>query len=161
MKIFKRKSATPGIEIRRAAHDELDAIVSLLAELVTAQVPRRKRAKYLQAVREDQVRRLDDDDTAWFVANRGGDLVGCARADLRRDHPLLAYLEDPGYGYLFGVFVREDERGRGTGARLVTACEAWLKSRGAKWAFLHSAPEALGFYRAEGYEPSFEFAKKL
>lgn len=161
MKIFKRKSVVPGIEIRRAAHDELDAIVSLLTELVTAQVPRRKRAKYLQAVREDQARRLDDADTAWFVANRGGDLAGCARADLRSDHPLLAYLEDPRYGYVFGVFVRKDERGRGTGARLVTACEGWLKSRGAKWAFLHSAPEALGFYRAEGYEPSFECAKKL
>ena len=47
------------------------------------------------------------------------------------------------------------------GARLLEACQSWLKARGAKWAFLHSSTEALGFYRAEGYEPSFEFAKKL
>ena len=162
MKIFRRNAPRSGtLEVRRASLDELDPIVDMLEELVTATVPRRKRAKYLAAVRQDQARRLEDPDTAWLVAHRAGELVGCARADLRRDHPLLAYLDDPGYGYLFGVFVKDGERGRGTGARLVKACEAWLKSRGARWAVLHSAPEALGFYRAEGYEPSFEFAKRL
>ena len=163
MKIFRRKEKMPlaSIAIRRAAEDDLDEIVALLTELVTAQVPRRRRARYLRAVRQDQAKRLTDPDTAWFVANRGEDLVACARADLQPHHPLLAYLDEPGYGYLFGVFVREDERARGTGAKLVAACESWLRGRGARWAFLHSAPEALGFYRAEGYEPSFEFAKKL
>lgn len=162
MKIFRRKEEPLApIVIRRAAEDDLDVIVDLLAELVTLQVPRRRRARYLRSVRADQAKRLTDPDTAWFVANRGPELVGCARADLQPHHPLLDYLDDTGYGYLFGVFVRADERGRGTGAKLVAACESWLRGRGARWAFLHSAPEALGFYRAEGYEPSFEFAKKL
>jgi GNAT superfamily N-acetyltransferase len=161
VKIFRRKAVHPEALIRRADRAELDDIVGLLAELVTAQVPRRKRARYLDAVRADQARRVGDPDTAWFVAERDSTLVGCARADLRHEHPLLAYLDDPGHGYLFGVFVHADERGHGTGARLLAACESWLKSRGARWAFLHSSTEALGFYRAEGYEPSFEFAKKL
>src|SRR4051812_30587460 len=161
--IFRKKKAAPdaAISIRRAAEDDLDEIVKLLAELVANQVPRRRRARYLRSVRADQQKRMSDPDTAWFVANRGTDLVGCARADLQSHHPLLAYLDDTGCGYLFGVFVREDERAKGTGAKLVASCESWLRGRGARWAFLHSAPEALGFYRAEGYEPSFEFAKKL
>jgi GNAT superfamily N-acetyltransferase len=164
MRLFGRKRPlTPrgAAEIRRAGPDELEPIVELLAGLVAAQVPRRKRARYLDAVREEQRRRLDDPDTVWFVANRGADLVGCARVDIRREHPLLAYLDKSEFGYLFGVFVTAPERGRGTGAKLVAACEAWLRTRGIRWAILHSAPDAIGFYEAEGYEPSLEFAKKL
>lgn len=161
MGLFRKKRTSSQVEIRRAADDDLDAIVVLLAELVTATVPRKRRPKYLEAVRADQKKRFRDPDTVWFVATRAGTIVGCARADIRTGHPLLAYLEDRQFGYLFGVFVAADERGQGTGSRLLGACESWLKGRGVKWVFLHSAPEAVGFYSAVGYDPSFEFARRL
>ncbi|HVO30669.1 MAG TPA: GNAT family N-acetyltransferase [bacterium] len=161
VRLFRKRTIAREVEIRRAAEDELDEIVALLAELVASQVPRKKRPQYIAAVREDQARRLRDRDTAWFVAHRGETLVGCARADIKSGHPLLAYLDESRYGYLFGVFVADETRHRGVGARLVAACEGWLKERGVKWVFLHSSPEAVGFYSAVGYDPSFEFARRL
>ena len=108
---------------------------------------------------------LLDPDAVWYVAERVVDgekqLVGCARATLHHEHPLLAYLEKRDYGYVFGVFVTKSERRTGTGARLMQKCEQWLRGRGARWAFLHSTVDGIPFYEALGYEPSLEFGKRL
>lgn len=152
------------MELREASTRDLEGILVLLQELVADKVPRGARARYLKTMREEQRRMLLDPDAVWFVAERkggGGDLLGCARATIHREHPLLAYLERRDYGYVFGVFVRKDERRAGTGRRLLAKCEAWLRQRGARWVFLHSTVDGIPFYEALGYEPSLEFGKRL
>lgn len=144
---------------------DLEGILVLLQELVADKVPRSARKRYLKTMREEQRRMLLDPDAVWFVAERivEGEkvLLGCARATLHHDHPLLAYLEKRDYGYVFGVFVTKGERRTGTGGRLMSKCEAWLRARGARWAFLHSTVDGIPFYEALGYEPSLEFGKRL
>ncbi len=166
MRLFRRKSATPEaprpkLEVRTADTRDLDAIVSLLEELVRDRLPRGGKTRYLRSIRDEQRLKLVDPDCVWYVATRGKEVVGCARATVHPEHPLLAYLERRDYGYVYGLFVREEERGHGAGRLLLTACESWLKKRGVKWLFLHSTPEAMDFYDARGYEPCLEYGKRL
>jgi GNAT superfamily N-acetyltransferase len=166
---FRRKKATakaaPRIEIRIADTRDLDDIVDMLELLVADKVPRRARTRYLKTMREEQRRMLLDPKAVWYVAERnrpeGKVLVGCARATVHEQHPLLAYLEKRDYGYMFGVFVKTEARRTGTGKRLVQKCESWLRERGAKWVFLHSTVDGIPFYEALSYEPSLEFGKHL
>lgn len=166
MGLFRRKapprpSAEPKLEIRTAGTRDLEAIVGLLEELVRDRVPRGGKARYLRSIREEQRLKLVDSSCAWFVATRGEKIVGCARVTIHPEHPLLAYLERRDYGYVYGLFVVADERGRGAGKMLMAACEGWLKKRGVKWLFLHSTPEAMEFYEERGYEPCLEYGKRL
>ena len=161
---FRRKKSnarTPRIEIRVADTRDLGAIVHMLELLVADKVPRRARARYLKTMREEQKRMLLEPTAVWYVAQREGVLVGCARATIHELHPLLAYLERRDYGYVFGVFVNKDERRTGTGKKLLAKCESWLREKGARWAFLHSTIDGIPFYEALGYEPSLEFGKRL
>ena len=171
---FGRKAAKPSprVELREANTRDLDEIVAMLRELVADKVPRRARTRYMKTMREEQRRMLLDPNAVWFVAERrvpvrsrdgktAARLVGCARATVHPTHPLLAYLEKRDYGYVFGVFVRPDDRRSGVGRRLLAKCESWLRERGAKWVFLHSTVPGIPFYEALGYEPSLEFGKRL
>lgn len=147
--------------MRLATGADLDAIMRLLEAFVADRTPRRGRARYLQAIRAEQARLLEDRDTSWFVAERNEVVVGCARAKLEQDHALLAYLDRKTYGYVFGLYVVPDARSAGIGRQLVSRCETWLRARGAKYCFLHSIPDAVAFYEEQGYEPTFELGKKL
>ena len=104
---------------------------------------------------------LLEPSAAWFVAERAGEVVGCARVHVRSEHPLLEYLDRREAGYVFGVFVRGGERRGGAGRALLARCEKWLQARGVRWVFLHSTTAAVGFYEALGFEATLEFAKKL
>jgi len=162
---FRRKKKAvarhPRVDIRVADTRDLEAIVSMLEELVADKVPRRARNRYVKTMREEQKRMLLEPTAVWFVAQREGALVGCARATVHEQHPLLAYLEKRDYGYVFGVFVKKDERRTGTGKKLLAKCESWLREKGARWSFLHSTIDGIPFYEALGYEPSLEFGKRL
>ena len=162
MRWFQRK-AKPSrrVAIREASGKDLDTIVHMLDALVADKVPRRSRKRYLQTVRREQSQLLIDPSALWLIAERSGEPVGCARATLHHEHPLLAYLPDRDYGYIYGVFVTADERRTGTGRQLLQKCEQWLRAKGARWVFLHSTFEAIPFYEAVGYEPSLEFGKRL
>lgn len=161
---FRRKKTNakaPRIAIRVADTRDLEAIVEMLELLVADKVPRRARARYVKTMREEQTRMLLEPTAVWYVAEREGTLVGCSRATVHKQHPLLAYLERRDYGYVFGVFVRKEERRTGAGKRLMKSCETWLREHGARWAFLHSTIDGIPFYEALGYEPSLEFGKRL
>ncbi len=163
MGLFRRRKAGSdgGVTVRSADTRDLNAIVELLAELVKGQVPRRRRAAYLGSIREEQRAMLLDPSAAWFVAAGADRIVGCARAQIREDHPQLAYLPKNRWGYVYGVFVHAQSRRTGVGRRLLGACESWLRERGAAFVFLHSTPDGIEFYESLGYLPSLEFSKKL
>jgi len=162
--LFRRRrpaARAAAVAVRAADTRDLDEICAMLEELVADKLPRRSRRGYLASIREEQRRMLLDPDAAWFVAERDGRVVGCARVNVRAGHPLLEYLDRRDAGYLFGVFVRGGERRGGAGRALVARCEKWLAGRGVRWLFLHSTPAALGFYETLGYEATLELAKKL
>ena len=156
-----KPAARTAVAVRAADTRDLDEICAMLEELVADKLPRRSRKRYLAAIREEQRRMLLEPDAAWFVAERAGEIVGCARVHVRAGHPLLEYLDRRDAGYLFGVFVRDGERRAGAGRALLARCEKWLTARGVRWVFLHSTPGAVGFYETLGYEATLELAKKL
>ena len=161
--LFRRRgpATRAAVAVRAADTRDLDEICAMLEELVADKLPRRSRKGYLAAIREEQRRMLLEPDAAWFVAERGGAIVGCARVNVRAGHPLLEYLDRRDAGYVFGVFVRGGDRRDGAGRALLARCEKWLVARGVRWVFLHSTPPAMGFYETLGYEATLEFAKKL
>ncbi|HEX8695365.1 MAG TPA: GNAT family N-acetyltransferase [Longimicrobium sp.] len=99
-------------------------------------------------------------DYATLVAERGGRLVGMA--GLKRG---LSYNHDWPYARIVSLVVEPGERGRGTGAALVAACEAWARGRGAASVHLTTALHREGahrFYERLGYERTgARYLKKL
>ncbi|MGN0485907.1 MAG: aminoglycoside 6'-N-acetyltransferase [Acutalibacteraceae bacterium] len=71
---------------------------------------------------------LHSDDSAVFVYKVGSSVVGFAQCGLRCD-----YVEGTGsspVGYLEGIFVEENFRGKGYAKALLRQCELWAKARG-------------------------------
>ena len=76
----------------------------------------------------EMVELLKLEDAAAFLAYDGETAVGFAQCSLRHD-----YVEGTGsspVGYLEGIYVAENCRGRGIAKSLLTACEDWAKGQG-------------------------------
>lgn len=58
-----------------------------------------------------------------------------------------------GTGAVRLVAIVEAERGRGLGRRMAEACEAEARALGIHTLYVNSAPEAVGYYEATGWEP--------
>ena len=69
-------------------------------------------------------------DGALFLASEGGADLGFAQVQLRRDY--VEGTESSPVGYLEGVYVREEARGRGVARALLEACEAWAAEQGCR-----------------------------
>ena len=65
---------------------------------------------------------------AVFLAREDGADVGFAQCGLRRDYVEGTHTSP--VGYLEGVFVQEEYRGRGVATALLRACEAWAGEKG-------------------------------
>jgi GNAT superfamily N-acetyltransferase len=96
---------------------------------------------------------LQDDDSAIFVAEPAGRIVGLAEVYFRRDeaNPLrLPY----SFGYLQSLVVQKSHRSRGIGTLLLRAAEDWAREKGASemrvetWEFRQGS---LPFYDRAGY----------
>lgn len=66
---------------------------------------------------------LQGPEGAVFLAREDGADVGFAQCGLRRDYVEGTHTSP--VGYLEGVFVQEEYRGRGVATALLRACEAW------------------------------------
>ncbi len=67
---------------------------------------------------------------ALFLASENEDDLGFAQVQLRHDY--VEGTETSPVGYLEGVYVREEARGRGVARALLRACEAWTAQRGCR-----------------------------
>lgn len=114
---------------------------------------------------EDAMRRrlaaiLPRDDYATFVAERGGRVV----AFVGVMHG-LSYNADGPYARVLSLVVEPEERGRGTGARLLEEAEKWAREQGAAKVHLTTALHRDGahrFYERSGYERTgARYLKKL
>ena len=71
---------------------------------------------------------LQGPEGAVFLAREDGADVGFAQCGLRRDYVEGTHTSP--VGYLEGVFVQEEYRGRGVATALLRACEAWAGEKG-------------------------------
>ena len=88
--------------------------------------------------------RAPDDDTAIhaMLVDEDGEAVGVCRL----------HLNTPQEGQLRFMAIREDKRGQQLGFRLMEYMEARAKALGAITLMLHARPNAVNFYRRNGYE---------
>lgn len=68
------------------------------------------------------------DDSAVFLALCAGMAIGFAQCQLRRDY--VEGTDTSPVGYLEGVYVAPEYRGRGYARRLLSACEDWARQQG-------------------------------
>ena len=88
--------------------------------------------------------RVADDATAIhaMLVDDDGEAVGVCRL----------HLNTPQEGQLRFMAIREDKRGQQLGFRLMEYMEARAKALGAITLMLHARPNAVNFYRRNGYE---------
>ncbi len=71
---------------------------------------------------------LNEDGFVVFLAYEGQQPVGFAQCQLRRDYVEGCHTSP--VGYLEGVFVSEEHRGKGIAKTLLAGCEAWARKQG-------------------------------
>ena len=67
-------------------------------------------------------------DAAFFLAYEGQQPVGFAQCQLRRDY--VEGTDSSPVGYLEGIYIEEDYRGKGLAGQLLRACEDWARAMG-------------------------------
>ena len=132
-----------GLAVRRAAADDVDAILDLY-EAVAAEG--RYIARELpvdrDSLRPTWVESIKDQDGAWFVAEVEGEIVGSAS------------IQGRGVANL-GMQVAGPHRGRGIGSALLEASIEWARQAGAHKVALEVWPHneaAIALYEKFGFE---------
>ncbi len=108
--------------IRKAEERDLNAAAELAALLWPEHTP----AELLPEFRA----LLESGEGAAFLASEDGQDLGFAQVQLRHDY--VEGTETSPVGYLEGVYVRAEFRGRGVARALLKACEAWAAERGCR-----------------------------
>ena len=108
--------------IRKAEEGDLAAAAALAAALW----PENEEA----ALAEEFRALLNSGKGALFLAVEAGAAAGFAQVQLRHDY--VEGTETSPVGYLEGVYVREEARGRGVAKALLAACEAWAAEQGCR-----------------------------
>jgi GNAT superfamily N-acetyltransferase len=140
----------PAFAVRAARRADLDALVRLVGVLFSIESDFRPDA---ERQRRGLALLLDDPwRCAVLVAERDGVVVGMVTVQLvvsTAEGAFSALVED--------MVVDAPERGRGVGAALLRACEAWAATRGATRLQLLADREnrsALDFYERMGWRPT-------
>ena len=108
---------------------------------------------------------MEKPDAAFFLAFDGARAVGFAQCQLRHDY--VEGTESSPVGYLEGIFVKEDHRGRGLASKLLAACESWARGQGCREFASDCELDnvgSLGFHLKMGFEEAGRiicFTKKL
>ncbi|KTD24971.1 glutamate rich protein GrpB [Legionella lansingensis] len=84
---------------------------------------------------------FEHDDHVHFVLYQGAEIIGYAHLQLWPHHRAAMRI----------IVIDEAKRNHQCGSQLLALCEKWLKSQGYKSLHLESSPNALKFYRNNGY----------
>ena len=131
--------------IKCADRDDADVLAGLAIQMWTD--------NDLDGLADEFRELLKNEDAACFLAHIDSQPVAFAHCQLRHD-----YVEGTGsspVGYLEGLFVSEEYRGKGYAAELLAECEKWAKEKGyvefASDCELDNA-DSLKFHEAMGFE---------
>ncbi len=134
--------------VRRACPNDEDVLFGLAQRFATSFLPNREAF-------DDAFGRLLRDEAAWLaVAEHDGAVMGYC---LGFDH--FTFYANGRVSWVEEIMVGEDWRRQGAGAQLMSAFEAWARSRGSKLVAL-ATRRASSFYAALGYEDSATYFRK-
>lgn len=145
------------MNIRRAEAADLEIITALALELW----PDHDYDELWQEMADI----MSSPEAAFFLLETDGDAKGFAQCQLRHDY--VEGTETSPVGYLEGIYVRPDLRGKGGAKALIRACESWAAS----WGCTEFASDceldntaSLAFHLKMGFEEAsrnIHFAKKI
>jgi GNAT superfamily N-acetyltransferase len=151
---------TPDLAIRHAEPADQDTVTELELGVIHydahfgAAFPRPATPKL---VREATRKNLEQRPDWTWLAERRGRPVGLAVVEPPAEAEWIAGLARPGRtAYLASMFLSPEERGAGTGARLITSVHDALDARGIDLTLLHYAqlnPLSGPFWHRMGYRP--------
>ncbi|MBQ8238673.1 MAG: GNAT family N-acetyltransferase [Oscillospiraceae bacterium] len=107
------------MDIRSARADDLDSLTRLGLQLWPDHE--------FEELRHDFAEIMAKPEAAFFLAVEKEQAVGFAQCQLRHDY--VEGTESSPVGYLEGIFVKADHRGRGLAGRLLAACENWAREQ--------------------------------
>ncbi|WP_265110116.1 GNAT family N-acetyltransferase [Halosolutus halophilus] len=139
-----RSASDDRIEIRRARHDDYDAVVDFTNDLWSD-----RGGDYIPRIYHEW---LEDDDEPkkTFVAELDGEVAGIVQG-------VMVSTDE---AWFQGMRVAPDARRRGVSGRLNEACFEWARERGAtvgRIMVFSWNTAGLGAARASGFDPSMEF----
>ena len=142
--------------IVRAKQEQLSQAAVLAAELWPDNTPEGLAA---------ELKQLPPSESAVFLAVEDGAAAGFAQCQLRHDY--VEGTRSSPVGYLEGVYVRKDFRGRGLARALLSACEDWARERGCLEFASDCAVDngaSIAFHRSAGFDEANRivcFTKRL
>ncbi len=146
-----------GIRFRKAHAADLAAIADFWLAMFE-EVGKHRESEFQPGWRERFAEyfsnRSDVGDAAYFVAVASGRIVGCAGAILRDGYPSI--IHGIKNGYVLGVYVLPEYRGRGMATKLTTLAIAFLRECGAKTIQLHASYMGRPIYEKLGFIPTNE-----
>ena len=97
-----------------------------------------------------------------FVAELNGRIVGSVGCQLFVGlYPHILTAQYRKYGYIWGVYVEPEYRGKGIAKQLTNKAIEYLKSKNCTRAILHASPSGKPVYSALGFLPTNEMGLNL
>jgi GNAT superfamily N-acetyltransferase len=144
------------MEIVKAERDHINWIIRHRIEMFRDMGWNKEELDQTEPLVRAYLESLWDDQIICFLAIADDQVVGgCA---VSMNHILPSYLSPTGrHGYIHNLFVEEEYRRKGIGARLLEHTIDDCKERGISKVWLHSTDKGLQIYLKAGFERSENF----
>ena len=108
--------------IKKAGMKEARELANLAVQMWTDHDPEDMAKEFRELVKNEEA--------ACFIKYMDNKPVAFAQCQLRHDY--VEGADSSPVGYLEGIFVREEARGRGVARALLRACESWASDKGCR-----------------------------